>query len=95
MIFEWDTDKARRNRIMHGVSFKQAVTVFDDPFAWTEEDLESSSPEELREQRLGKSDVGVLLVVFTIREPGTICRIISARKATSRERRLYEEYKRI
>jgi uncharacterized DUF497 family protein len=93
--FDWDPDKARGNRIKHGVSFKEAIAVFDDPFAWVTEDPDNSTPHELRECRIGEADVGVLFVVYTIRRPGRIHRIISARRATRRERRTYEDYKRI
>jgi uncharacterized protein len=95
VTFDWDPDKARRNRIKHSVSFKEAIGVFDDPYAWVLEDPDCSTPEETREWRIGESDVGILLVVYTIREPGPMCRIISALHATHRERGLYEDYKRI
>lgn len=91
--FDWDPHKARRNLSKHGVSFEQAITAFDDPFGRVMADPKHSLPREKREWRIGLSDVGILVVVFTIRQPGSVYRLISARKTGYRERRLYEKYK--
>jgi uncharacterized DUF497 family protein len=85
--FEWDPAKAASNRKKHGVSFTEAVTVLFDPLSLTEEDLRH--PTEVRWVTLGESCLARLLVVVHTDEDDTI-RIISARKATARERRDYE-----
>jgi uncharacterized DUF497 family protein len=88
--FEWDRRKAETNLQKHGVSFWEAQTVFLDPLAFIFDD-ELHSVDELREIIIGHSSDGhLLLVCFTEREPGVV-RIISARRATNRERNDYEE----
>lgn len=87
--FEWDHDKAKRNHKKHGVSFEEATTVFADPLALTIHDP-LHSDEEDRFVTLGESHRRrLLVVVFT--ERGSKTRIISARLATRRERKNYEE----
>jgi len=95
MKFEWDEEKAHRNILKHGISFDQAITAFDDPFALIAPDEKHSDAGEIREWLIGESDDGVLVVVFTRRRHGQIYRIISARPANRRERKRYEEFKRI
>jgi uncharacterized protein len=95
MQFEWDDGKARRNLQKHGISFMQAITAFDDPFALVAPDDKHSGAGERREWLIGESDDGVLVVVFTRRREGRVCRIISARRASQRERKRYEEFKRV
>jgi uncharacterized protein len=88
--FEWDPAKDRANITKHGVAFDAARKVFSDPHLIIRED--SIIEGEQRLHAIGY--VGrVLLVVHTLREEGldAIIRIISARKATSAERKLYEE----
>ena len=86
--FEWDETKARQNLRKHGVSFDEASTIFNDPLALTIDDPVHS--EEDRFVTLGESHRRrLLVVVFT--ERGDRIRIISARAATRRERRNYEE----
>ena len=86
---EWDAYKAEDNIAKHGVSFEEAATVFDDPFALTGPD-ELHSYEEDRLITLGLSAHGrYLMVVHTM--TGEIVRIISARPMTRRERQQYEE----
>ena len=92
MRFEWDPGKGRTNVKKHGVGFEEAVTVFDDPFALVAPDPKHSKLEE-REWIIGESDRGILVVVYTKRDRGDICRIISARRASRKERKNYEEYK--
>lgn len=66
-VFEWDAQKAARNRRKHGVSFEEATTVFGDPHALDGPDLEHSVV-ELRFVRLGQSVLGrLLLVAYTER----------------------------
>jgi uncharacterized DUF497 family protein len=89
MEFEWDPDKAARNLAKHGVSFGEAATVFGDPLAITFADPDHSSGED-RFLTFGHSTEGHLLVVsHTDREDRT--RIISARRATRKERKVYEQ----
>jgi uncharacterized DUF497 family protein len=88
MKFTWDPAKAAQNLIDHGVSFDEATTVFGDPLAATIPDPDHSIGEE-RLLTMGQSSDGRLLVVSHTEEGDTI-RIISAREATSHERRDYE-----
>ena len=89
--FEWDARKAEANLKNHGVSFEEALTVFADPLGNIFDDLDHSTGER-RELLIGHSAEHRLLVVsFTERNART--RIISAREATARERRDYEENK--
>lgn len=69
------------------------LRAFDDPFALIAEDGKHSSEREKREWLIGESDEGVLVVVFTRRV--VRYRIISARRANRKERKLYEEAKRV
>jgi len=88
--FEWDESKDRANIVKHGVGFDEARKVFSDPHIIIREDHVVEAEERLH--AIGYVD-RVLLVVHTVREEGlgAIIRIISARKATPAERRLYEE----
>ncbi len=87
--FEWDRKKATSNFAKHGVSFEEALTVFSDPLARIFDD-EDHSIEEQREIIIGHSAKGRSLVVcFTAQ--GESVRIFSARTATRRERKDYEE----
>lgn len=95
MDFDWDPVKDKINQKKHGISFDEAIMAFFDPFALVEFDQENSTPDEDRELLIGETTPGVLVVAFTIRESGGIYRIISARRATRRERKNYEEAKRI
>ena len=88
MRFEWDEAKNRANARKHGIAFEQAVYAFSDPFALNTPDDEHSSAED-RWVLLGMAGPNKLLVVVhTDRKMGRI-RIISARKATRRERAVY------
>jgi len=93
LIFEWDTQKARANSKKHRVSFQEAKTVFNDPLLLTYPDDLHSETEE-RYISIGySSQRRILLVVHTERMTGKeiLIRIISCRKATVRERKIYEE----
>ena len=90
--FEWDPGKAATNARKHGVTFEEAATAFVDPFGRIVEDLRHATGEP-RFALLGHSENQRLLaVMFT--ERGDRIRLISARKATRRERHDYEEGKR-
>ena len=86
---EWDPRKAAANRRKHGVSFEEAATVFADEAALLIADPEHSDQED-RFVLLGLSaTLRVLVVVHCYRETEDVIRIISARKATRRERGHY------
>jgi uncharacterized protein len=88
VIFEWNADKAARNAANHqGVTFEEAATVFNDARVLIEPDYDHSEYEQ-RFWAIGFSEQGrILLVVFTYR--GESIHLISARKATPRERTDY------
>ncbi|MCX5721487.1 MAG: BrnT family toxin [Nitrospirae bacterium] len=89
MIYEWDSKKAQANRRKHGVSFEEAASVFQDTVALTFDDPDHSD-RELREITIGLSARGrVLFLSHCARGNGI--RIISARRATPKERRQYAE----
>jgi len=89
MTFEWDETKAESNLAKHGVTFGEASTVFGDPLSLTIYDP-SHSQEEDRFVTIGMSaHSNMLVVVHTDR--GDRVRIISARRATKREVKAYEE----
>jgi len=89
--FEWDPQKSESNLSKHGIPFGLAITAFDDPCFLIATDERHSTPDERREWLIGESDLGVLVVVFTLRARGLTRRIISARRASRKERRRYEE----
>jgi len=89
MSFLWDLLKARANSQKHGVSFEEAQSVFRDPLAVNFDDVLHSEQEQ-REIIIGYSEQGRLLFVcFTERADDV--RFISAREATRRERKTYED----
>lgn len=90
MKFEWDAAKARRNGVRHDVTFEEAASVFDDPFALTTTDPRHSTPDEERLLITGQSTSGRLIVV-SFSERKEYIRLISARRATTAERATYEE----
>jgi uncharacterized protein len=87
--FEWDPDKAESNLKRHGVSFEEAATAFGDPLSLTVADPDHSDDEE-RAVFLGLTFRGRLVVVSHT-DRGESVRLISARLATPRERRSYEQ----
>ena len=89
LTFEWDSRKARSNLAKHGVGFEEASTIFGDPLSLTILDPEHSLSEE-RYITMGRAFTGKLLVVVHT-ERGDNIRIISARPASRRERKFYEE----
>lgn len=92
MRFTWDEEKNASNLAKHGVSFERATLVFDDPRA-----ISLLDDYDLEERWLTielVNGVVVVVVVHTVQEPHNEndeeVRIISARKATRREREIYE-----
>ena len=88
--FEWDKDKAASNLKKLGVSFEEASTVFDDPLAYIFGD-EDHSADEHREIIIGHSRKRRLLLTCFIERAEDVIRIFSARPATRKERKDYEE----
>jgi len=89
MEFEWDPAKARRNERKHGLSLEEAATVFGDPLAISFHDPDHST-EEARWLTIGYASSARLVVVSHTERAGRV-RLISAREATKRERKIYEE----
>jgi len=89
LSFEWNAHKAKSNLVKHDVSFEEASTVFADTLSLTIPDPAHSQVED-RWIVLGRSHKGNLLVVVHV-ERGDNIRIISARRASRRERKGYEE----
>lgn len=91
MHWTWSDEKNRRNKRDHHLSFETAQLVFNDPLALTRHD---PHPDGDRWQTIGLIGPAAVFVVHTWPEPensGTVGRIISARKATSHERKAYEQ----
>lgn len=88
MEFEWNSDKAESNTRKHGVNFSEAITVFQDPLSITYPDLDHSADED-RFLIIGLSSSGNVLVVSHLFRNDRV-RIVSARKATRKERTYYE-----
>jgi uncharacterized protein len=87
--FEWDDRKNQTNQRKHGVSFEEAQTVFFDQDAIEYHDPGHSQDEE-RFLLLGRSfKLRVLVVCHCLRESASVIRLISARRATKKERRAY------
>ncbi len=88
--FEWNQSKSLANKMKHNVSFEEAQSVFFDDFAVQFYDEENSELSEDRFLLLGLSNESrLLLVCHCEREKGNLIRIISARKATKNESKLY------
>lgn len=88
MEFEWDPSKAQRNLAKHKVTFQEAATVFGDPLAMTYFDPDHSLSED-RFVTIGHATTSRLLIVSHT-DRGDATRIISARLATPKERRAFE-----
>ncbi len=87
MSYEWDPNKEKSNFRKHGIKFADAVGVFEDENAIT---IEDDDARESRFITIGMDFLNrILVVVYTFRN--IVIRIISARKATARERKMYEE----
>lgn len=89
MKFEWDNKKAEANLKKHQIAFEEAASIFGDPLAITYSDPDHSVGER-RYVTFGVSQEGVLLVLSHTYRNET-ARIISARRATKVERKIYEE----
>jgi uncharacterized DUF497 family protein len=91
--FIWDVGKSMANVEKHGVTFEEAATTWLDPFSIERFDARNSDDED-RWIRIGVSLRGTLLVSWSAERTAsttTLVRIIGARRATRRERRLYEQ----
>jgi uncharacterized DUF497 family protein len=89
MEFEWDALKAAKNLAKHGISFPEAVLVFDDPRRLTVAD--TRHPSELRENTTGLV-AEVLVVTVTHTDRAGVIRLISARPASRQERKRYHAH---
>jgi len=89
-LFEWDPEKAASNVAKHGVTFEEAQTVFQDDLFVAFEDPDHSQGES-RLIILGQSTTRSRLLVVAYTERRKAIRLISAREATRKERRAYEE----
>jgi len=89
LFFRWHSEKAAANLRKHGVSFIEAASVFRDPLSVTVSDPLHSAEED-RFVMIGRSDQDRTVVVVHL-DLDTSIRIISARLATRRERKAYEE----
>lgn len=88
-IFEWNSNKNAKNQEKHKIGFEAVKTVFEDQHAI---ELEATRDGEYRVIRIGKTAAKfILLVVYTMR--GMAIRLISARQANKKERKLYLENK--
>ncbi|MEH2318338.1 BrnT family toxin [Nostoc sp.] len=89
MKFEWDKNKNQQNIQKHGISFEEATEIFDG-IVFTSID-ERYDYEEIREISIG-SIQGVVIITAAHTDRNGKIRLISARKATPKERRTYYEY---
>ena len=89
MRYDWDSEKDNLNLRLHGISFDEILSAFDDPNALDLAD-ERHSDDEQRYNIIGITERGLVFVVYTEREDDVI-RIISARKATRNEEQQYVE----
>ena len=87
--YEWDEEKNRANIKKHGVSFSEAITVFDDDNAMYKTDPDHSQQEERFVIMGYSSSLRLLIVCHCYRKSSAIIRIISARKATKHEEKQY------
>jgi len=88
--FDWDRWNVQKNEVKHGVSRLEAESAFHDPHYLLFQDLIHSTPREARYLLYGRSlENRVLTVGFTLR--GVRVRVITARSASRKERRIYEE----
>lgn len=87
MTYAWDPAKAAENRRKHGIELADAVGVFEDPYGLTRPDPEHA---EERFVTLGRDLLDRVVVVVWTQDEDAL-RLISARRATARERRQYAE----
>jgi len=88
--FDWDAGNARKSE-KHGITQAEGEQVFlNEPFFITPDEKHSES--ERRYRALGETANGRrLMVIFTLRQSGTLIRVISARNMNAKERKLYEQ----
>lgn len=86
--FVWNAEKAQTNSVKHAVTFEEACEVFFDPLYMS---FDATEDDELREAAVGVTTARRLLVVIYLAIHGNSIRIISARKATTQERKQYED----
>jgi uncharacterized DUF497 family protein len=92
MRFVWDEKKSRRNLAKHKVSFETATLVFDDPHAISRPECIEDGEQRWQTLGLAGGIVALLVAHAYYEEEGEgVIRIISARKATPRERKMYEQ----
>jgi uncharacterized protein len=92
LSFDWDETKNKQNRRKHGIWFEEAKTAFDDPNGRLFDDQEHSGDSEDRFILIGYSSTErLLVVVHCLRDNDSTVRLISARKATKKERMFYEK----
>jgi uncharacterized protein len=96
MKFEWDPNKARANSIKHGISFKEAISAFEDEMFLTEDDYFHSTFKEKRYRLIGlmhrkarRKKPWLVVVSYTV-PAANVYRIISARPGSEYERNFYE-----
>lgn len=90
MRVEWDERKAAENLRKHGIAFEEVAGIFTSPLLVARDDRFDYG--ELRWIGVGLLEGRVVVVAFTEREAGSVVRIISARKASSHERKAYEQF---
>lgn len=89
MGFEWDEEKNKSNYFKHGITFEEATEIFNHPtFTVTDDRMNYG---ELREISIGMIGISVVIVVVHTDRNGAR-RLISARKANQKERRIYDGY---
>ena len=97
MRFTWSVIKNQLNKKKHDISFEMARNIFDDPSALTWEDRRYEDYDEERWISLGRANKEIIaVVVHTYRgdeDEEEIVRIISARKATKKEQKIYFNYR--
>lgn len=93
MEFEWDEAKRQKTLLQRGIDFIDAILIWDDPMRQERRDIRKPYG-EARFQTIGKSKLGVIFVVYTVRvyEQGeTVNRIISVRPAKRKDMEQYEK----
>ncbi|AZV18580.1 BrnT family toxin [Mesorhizobium sp. M7A.F.Ce.TU.012.03.2.1] len=86
--FEWDEDKNAANIAKHGISFEEAITIFEGPVVSAED---YGAYDEIRERSFGLLN-GIVVICVIHTDRGQAIRLISARKATKQERKHFDAY---
>ncbi len=89
--YEWDPRKHALNRKKHGIGFDEAARLFAPGSRWLDMDEDIHHGDEVRYRAIGAIARGVVVVVYTERDEDVL-RIISVRRATARERHLYDDW---